>query len=39
MHYCKNWYKDLRAELLEKFGWLPQTMDTNLGNDEEFYYD
>ncbi|MCL1137946.1 hypothetical protein [Shewanella pneumatophori] len=36
---AKNWYKGLRAELLEEFGWLPQTMDTNFGYDEDFYYD
>ncbi|WP_346839924.1 hypothetical protein [Microbulbifer sp. SAOS-129_SWC] len=36
---AKEWYKGLRTEVLEDFGWLPQSAETNLGYDEDYYFD
>jgi hypothetical protein len=35
----QNWYRGLRSELLEEFGWLPQTSDTICAYDEDVYFD
>ncbi|KPA53454.1 hypothetical protein VT25_06280 [Photobacterium leiognathi subsp. mandapamensis] len=36
---AQNWYKGLRAELLEQYGWLPQTEHTLKSYDEDNYYE
>lgn len=36
---AQNWYKGLRAELLEQYGWLPQSEHTLISYDEDNYYE